>query len=267
MALIKDDAIVLRRLDYSESSQVLVIFTRANGQQRIIAKGVKRATKNKASTGIDLLEMGSVVFSQRPGSEGTLATMTEWRQRETFPLLQRDLANLYAAQYAGEVTAQLTEVNDPHATMFDGLAAMLAATGTVHPLVVLVPYLWLMLKEIGLVPELSRCLGCGSPVGGDQIVYFSSREGGAICRDCEPGTIEKRRVEAIAVRLLSQINEVDLTARTSAIVDHARNNVTDRYERRAWRQAFEMLDYHLTETMAKQARLRAPLLSILDLEK
>ncbi len=263
MALVKDTAIVLRRLDYSETSQVLVMFTRAHGQLRVIAKGVKRATRKKASTGIDLLEMGGIVFSQRPGSEGGLAIMTEWRQIENFPLLQRDLLRLYAAQYAAEVTAQLTEVNDPHVGLYDSLARLLSELGTRSSLAALVKYLWRMLREIGLIPELSRCLGCGAPIRSDPVVYFSSREGGAICRDCEPGTVEKRRVEVRALSLLQGLR--DPAADDEPSSGFAAPPRDDRNADRAvvMKEAFELLDYHLTETMGKQARLRGPLMALL----
>lgn len=248
MALVKDDAIVLRRLDYSETSQVLVLFSRTHGQVRLIAKGVKRSTKKRASTGIDLLERGSVVFSHRPGGEGGLATMTEWRQSENFPHLQRDLRRLYAAQYAAEVTAQLTEVNDPHAALFDALAALLSDLAREDSLGLLVGFLWDMLREIGLQPDVSRCMGCGRSVAEDRTVYFSSREGGAICRDCEPHTIEKRRVDGDAIRLLLR----------------KASRSTDGGEAGAAFHAFELVDYHLTETMGKPARLRTPLLAVLS---
>ncbi len=248
MALIKDTAVVLRRLDYSETSQVMVLFTRAHGQLRVIAKGIKRATKKKASTGIDLLEMGDLVFAQRPGKEDVLATLTEWRQSETFTHLQRDLARLYAAQYAAEVTAQLTEPNDPHPALFDALTVMLRKLASDDPVTVLVRYLWIMLREIGLVPELSVCMRCGNGVAGDRVLYFSSRAGGAICRDCEPQSVEKRRVDSFAAALLCGLNGSNSSAMNA----------------RAVRHAFDLLDYHLTETMGKPARLKAPLLAALQ---
>src|SRR5262245_23108115 len=114
MSLLKDHAIALRRLDFSETSLVLAIFTREHGQQRVIAKGIKRSTKQKASVGIDLLELASVVIFQRAGHEDRMGTITEWQQQNTFPHLRSDLARWYAAQYAAEAVTQLTEVNDPH---------------------------------------------------------------------------------------------------------------------------------------------------------
>src|SRR5438477_9332566 len=118
MALLKDDAIVLRRLDYSETSQILLIFCRELGPQRLIAKGIKRSTKTRVAVGVDLLEFGTVVLSRRSTADAQLGIMTEWRQRDTFSHLRRDLLRLYAGQYAAEAISQLTEAGDPHPGLF-----------------------------------------------------------------------------------------------------------------------------------------------------
>src|SRR5262245_18691352 len=156
MSLASDIAVVLRRLDYSETSQVLVVLTREHGQQRLIAKGIKRATKNRASVGIDLLEVGRLVFSRRPGKEETLATLTEWRQEEIFPHLRCDLVCNYAAQYAAEVTSQLMEAHDPHPELYDGLCIYFRALAGGAPIGLLSRYLWFMLTQFGLRPEMAR---------------------------------------------------------------------------------------------------------------
>jgi DNA repair protein RecO (recombination protein O) len=245
VSLIADIAIVLRRLDYSETSQVLVLLTREVGQERVIAKGVKRSTKTKPSIGIDLLEMGNVTFSRRPGKEDVLATLTEWRQLDTFPGIRRDLIRLYAAQYAAEVTSQLTELHDPHPALFDalqGLLAILAGEPTApegeKPVVALCRYLWRLFMEIGLRPELSRCMNCSRPIEADKVVYFSSRAGGAICRDCESATVEKRRIAADSLAWLS----ADCAGEAPKIGS-----------------VFDILDYHLGHTMGRPARLSDPL--------
>jgi len=234
VALMKDIALVLRRLDYSETSQVLAVLTREHGQQRLIAKGVKRATKKGGGHAIDLLELGEVVFSLRPDKDGALAVLTEWRQRDTFPALRSDLAKCYAGQYAAEVTAQLTEAHDPHAGLFDGLLAFLHALETEDAAAALVKYLWLLLKEIGLRPDLGRCVNCGQPVGGRGPLYFSSREGGAICRDCEPAMIEKRRIPPAVAEWLGDGS----SAGAATIL-----------------AAFDLLDYHLTEIMSRPPKV------------
>ncbi len=255
MSLIKDIAIVLRRLDYSETSQVLAVLTKERGQQRLIAKGIKRSTKTRVAVGIDLLEMGDVVYSRRPGKEGTLAAMTDWRQIETFPHVRRDLAKSYAAQYAAEITTNLTEPHDPHPLAFDGLRFMLEALKDEAPLVALNRYLWVFLREIGLQPDLSRCVNCDTPIDKREPLYFSSRLGGAICRDCEGTVVEKRRISPNVARSLA------------AVRNGAADPQYEGDEAKVALRVFELLDYHLTETMAKPARTIGLLRSALGLKR
>ena len=84
MSLISDKAIVLRRLDYSETSQILALFTREHGQVRVIAKGIKRSTRSRFAVGIDLLELGHVVWSAREDRPQNLGILTEWKQVNAF---------------------------------------------------------------------------------------------------------------------------------------------------------------------------------------
>ncbi len=246
MSLFSDIAVVLRRLDFSETSQVLVLLTREHGQQRLIAKGIKRSTKTRASVGIDLLEVGRLVFSRRPGKEDNLATLTEWRQEETFPHLRKDLTRNYAAQYAAEVTSHLMEVHDPHPELFDGLCHFFRALKDGQPIGLLARYLWFMLTEIGLRPELTCCMGCGRSVEKDATLYFSSHQGGAICRDCEPSAVEKRRISGALARALSVVG-------SPQPLD----------EPKLAREAFDLLDYHLTELLSRPPKLSAPLRAVL----
>lgn len=244
MSLVKDSAIVLRRLDFSETSQVLAVFSRAHGQLRLIAKGIKRGAKDRAGIGIDLLELGDAVFSLRPGKESNLAALTEWRQRDGFPHLRHDLARMYAAQYAAEATAQLTELYDPHPALFDGMSAFLRRLAEAPALPVLVEFLLLLLKEIGLQPEWASCVNCGRSVEGDAVTYFSSRQGGIVCRDCESALVEKR---AVRVETLE-------TCRGAA--GTSRGDLPG---------AFDLLDYHLRETAGRPLHLSMLLRAALGL--
>lgn len=245
MALFKDTGLVIRRLDYSEASQVLVVFCRETGQQRLIAKGSKRGTKSRASVGIDLLELGRLVYSRRPESEAQLGTLTEWRQVEVFARVRSDLAAWYAAQYAADRTAHATQENDPHPELFDAFAAYLASDEP--PLAGLVRYLVALLREIGLMPQLGACVGCHTPRSLTVCHYFSARQGGLLCRDCEPAYAEKRRIEpAVAEPLEAFAAGAEIPAAGRLL------------------PAFDLLDYHLTEILSKPSgvsKLLRPVLS------
>src|SRR5947209_8749092 len=100
MSLVSDRCICLRRTEFSETSQVLTLLSRAHGIVRVMAKGAHRRTKAGASRfdgGIDLLDCGNAVFTadvSRP-----LATLTEWKLQDGRLELRRSLRGLFLALY------------------------------------------------------------------------------------------------------------------------------------------------------------------------
>jgi DNA repair protein RecO (recombination protein O) len=239
MPPIKDEAIVLRRLDYSESSQVLVFLSREHGQCRLIAKGIKRSTRDRFATGIDLLERGQLMFVQKSRTADGLGTLTDWRQTEAFLLLRDDMRLLYSAQYAAEITASLTQDSDPMPAVFDALNGVLSAlAGKADPIVHLVMYQRTLLQESGLWPDFNRCVSCNKAAPRRRAGFFATHEGGLICRDCEPAVSEKRKVASLTL-------------------DSLRDDTPDP---RAAGDAFGVLNYHISHIMGKPPRL-APFIS------
>lgn len=234
MPPIKDHAVILRRLDFSENSQVLVLFARQAGKVRAIAKGVKRSTKTRFAPAMDLLDIGSVVLSARPADRERLAIITEWKPVLPLTGLRDDLARLYAAQYAAALTSELTEDWDPHVDLYDALVESLTSLSLGEPVIVqTVRYQRTLLDEIGSLPDFERCVGCNRPSKHVNDVYFTSFEGGLLCRDCEPSRSEKFLIPRIARRWLL----CDADTLQGAF------------------EAFAVLDYHLSHVMGRRLPL------------
>jgi DNA repair protein RecO (recombination protein O) len=215
MLITTDDAVVLRRIEYSETSQVLVFFAREHGKVRAIAKGARRSTKRRFSPGIDLLEAGRLSVSIRQPRQESLATLTEWVQGRAFLGLRDKLGRFNAGQYAADVVAKLTDDWDPHpplyAVLYQTLETFEVADDVLAPLVT---FQRSLLTQVGLLPQFDSCTGCGRGIRTTRGVYFSSFEGGLVCRDCEPARVEKRRVAASiqALRGTSACTAKDLAA-------------------------------------------------------
>jgi len=208
MAPMKDQAVVLARLDYSETSQVAVFFTRAHGQHRLLAKGVKRGTKKRFAPGIDLLERGEVVFLPSTRAEGGLGTLIEWRQEDAYLGLRGDLRAWYAAQYGAQITAAMTEQADPHPELFDALVSFLHSLGARgRPIVNVVGYQRALLRAVGLWPDLTRCVACGRPAPSHRAAYCSIRQGGLVCRACRPSCLDARLLDAATLDALRGEND------------------------------------------------------------
>ena len=207
MAPIKDQAVVLGRLDYSETSQVVTVFTRAQGAHRLLAKGVKRGTKKRFAPGIDLLERGAVVFLPSTRAEGGLGTLIEWRQEDAYLALRSRLRAWYAAQYGAQITLAMTEQADPHPELFDALVALL--TGLCGPgsaLGQVVQYQRALLRSAGLWPDLTRCVVCDRPAPPERSAYCSIRQGGLVCRSCRPNCPDARLLDSATLEALRNGN-------------------------------------------------------------
>lgn len=257
MSLIRDEAVVLSRLDYSETSQVLVLFTREHGKVRAIAKGIKRGTKARFAVGVDLLDVGHVVFSSRGERSDTLATLTEWKPSRSLWGLREKLFRIHAGQYAVEVTAHLTEDWDAHPELFDALSSTLAAlTDAPEPLELVTRYQIALLDSIGSLPRFDACVLCGRE---EDLTHFSSFEGGLICRHCEPGQVEKREVSVATVESLHS-----QTARRSHFSQSRGTPVHENHCSRSSRThtgTFTVLNYHISHLMGREPVLGSALVS------
>ena len=67
-ALAETEALVLRRFDYSETSQIARLYTRSDGRLSVIAKGIKRPNRDLQGP-LDLLCLADVAFAGGPETE------------------------------------------------------------------------------------------------------------------------------------------------------------------------------------------------------
>ncbi len=237
---LRDEAIVLRLTDYSETSQIATLFGAQHGQLRLIAKGARRGTKTRVATGLDLLEYGEVGFIP-PHGDAQLGILTDWLQRDMFAGLRRDSVRLYSALYAAEAVAALTEEADPHRELFTALLRLFqAVSGAAEAGTQIVQFQLALLRAIGYGPELERCVNCGAPIRSGSLVFFSATAGGLVCRDCEMNFVEKRRLPA------------------GLLGDHA-----GKVNAPGW---FEILDYHLTHVAGRRFKTAPPLTAALAKE-
>ena len=112
----KDKAVCLRTADYSETSQVVTLFTRGSGKLSAIAKGAKRP-KSAFDGPIEPFSFGDIVYSAPRSAK--LATLTEFNQESGFLNLRKNLAALNCAYFTAELLEAFTYELDPHTDLFD----------------------------------------------------------------------------------------------------------------------------------------------------
>ena len=250
MAMVSDRCICLRKVEYSETSQILLLFSREFGLQKVIAKGAHRRTKagsSKFDGGADLLDVGQAVFSHRLDKD--MGLLTEWSLREGNLELRRNLRAMYLGLYAAELTGLLFEEHDPHGDLFDRLEATLLELGTPRLEEAFLAFELDLLRESGYLPELGACANCGSEVGPREPVYFSPGRGGILCRNCEGTEPDRASLDA---RLLSMLQLILRLPKSNGAVQRL-----PRLTRHQTNPINRVLGDHLRNTLGRTLRMPA----------
>lgn len=177
MPRLTDAAIVLRRWEYSETSQTVSALSRQHGLVRGLAKGAIRPT-GTFSGGFEPLTRGHLGWIVKEGRE--LAILTEWMLEDVYwPTRQHAAANR-AAIYAVDLTSRLLTDQDPHPAVFDALDRVLLDLAE-SPASHLLTFQWRLLEAVGWRPVVEHDALTGEPLPGDSdVLGFRAAAGGVV---------------------------------------------------------------------------------------
>lgn len=210
-------ALVLRTVDWSESSLVLTLFTRECGKIEALAKGGKRL-KGPFESALDLLAFCRIVFLRK--SSDALDLLTEAKLLRRFRIPGRELAPLYAAYYVAELLGELTDQYDPHPELFDLADETLAALSAGEPVADRVLRFEVgALRSAGHLPALDACVNCGGEVPLTGRVAFGHLDGGVLCGKCRAGKRQVASVTAGVLRTMADLAGPENQAWRAADID------------------------------------------------
>ncbi len=250
MPLSADRCICLRKVEYSETSQILTLFGRACGLMRVIAKGAHRSTKAGASKfggGIDLLDVGEAVFTL--DLEKQLGTLTEWKLQEGHLSLRKSLRAIYLGQYAAELVSFLIEEHDPHPELFDRFEQSLAELATPRLEEAFLAFQLDLLRETGYLPELPACVSCHATLTDREPAWFSPGRGGVVCRNCEGLIPDRMSIDGRLLRMVQSILTLPRSNGTAQRLPRLTRHQTDPINR--------ILANHVEHTLQRRLRLPA----------
>ncbi len=178
-------AFVLHQYDWSESSLIVELFTRAQGRVVVVAKGAKRPTSNFRPVLLPFLPL-QVQLGRVPKDEASEVVnlrSAEWCGG--VPLLPHPA--LMSAYYLNELLLKLLARQDPHPELFDAYADTLVAlalalataerdadtdNNTAAPAApetaVLRAFELVLLRELGVLPELAEVTLTAQPLRPEQ---------------------------------------------------------------------------------------------------
>jgi DNA repair protein RecO (recombination protein O) len=192
----KASALVLRLVDFSETSSVVTLFTREFGKVQALAKGGRRP-KGPFESALDLLAHCRIVFLRK--SSDALDLLTEAKLERRFRPPAGSLPALYAGYYVAELLSKLTDNYDPHPELFDAAdEALLALRAGGDPGLRVLRFELMALRLLGHLPTLDNCAECGVRVEPGGRVPFSLLAGGVLCGTCRIG---KKQIVSLSASL------------------------------------------------------------------
>ena len=183
------EGIVLRTVEFSETSLVLAVYTRDFGKLNVIAKGGRRL-KGPFESSLDLLSRVNLSVIQKKSESLDLLTESKliWRFRPT----RDNFAGLHAGYVVSELVNKFTEPGESNPFLYDLLRFALAdfEHGT-FVMRSLLRFEWLFLEALGQKPELHFCVECGKDFSDiaespdwRRRFYFAPLDGGVVCPEC-----------------------------------------------------------------------------------
>ncbi len=122
-SIFKTDAIVLRTLNYGETSRIVTLFTAERGKMSVMAKGA-RSTKSRFGSTLDPLGYIQAVIYYRPTRD--LQSITEASHVRAFPVIRESLARIKVGLGAIELSNALMQEGEPNQEVFSLLVDILS---------------------------------------------------------------------------------------------------------------------------------------------
>ena len=258
--------LVLRCLDFSETSKVVYFFTPEKGLLKTLAKGAKRP-KNPFHSALDLLAFGELLYIPK---ERGLSLITEFYLHENFSHIRQNFLPLSLSFYILEVLRlSLTENLASYFLFQRTLETLAELNGTpISTLTLPRNLLFFLLSTVeflGIFPNIERCHNCGVEFPLRSPVAWS-RTGGVICSSCQWKTATNWQLPASALRILVALKNQTLEEmrRTNLVPQQSINLVGFLHHVlvhflqrpiRCWAYVWESLQPLLDETLQKPKKI------------
>lgn len=183
MSVVTTPAVLLRSLDYSETSRILRFYTLDLGLVGVMAKGVRRANA-KGQGALQTFARGDVTLYVRPNRD--LQTLKEFAARTS----GRGFAQNVLRFAAASVLAELVLVHagsEASPEVFERLTTGLQRLESEDEeglIAVLLVEGWGLVAALGYRPQLESCVHCGRTLQGGDVGRFDFDAGGVRCPEC-----------------------------------------------------------------------------------
>ncbi|MBU2493941.1 MAG: DNA repair protein RecO [Bacteroidetes bacterium] len=181
--IIKTKAVVIKKLDYGDTSKIATFYTEDYGKITGIIKGARTA-KSKMGPVVDILNTLQIVYYKKENREVQLISKAELINHHS--KIKEDLDKLKFASAVAELLLHLNLEDEAHPKLFKGTVKILELMNESKevPEYYFIKYLIFFLKELGYEIQLENCSCCGNNTEPGE-GYFFNFNSGILCMNCK----------------------------------------------------------------------------------
>lgn len=185
------DAINLKSYNLNDADKIIVMYSRDNGLIKGVAKGIKKP-KSKLGARMDLLVANTLQLLKGRSMDTIIQAQTV----NNFKKSREDIDKLMLSSYVSELIINFGEGSESaskeiYELLYKALNRISDSANKKEALIAVIKFQLKLLLIMGFCVELDSCLCCRERVL-DEEMYFSSKMGGIICKECN---------EALGVKL------------------------------------------------------------------
>jgi DNA repair protein RecO (recombination protein O) len=213
------DAIVLSRFDFGEADRILTLITPGAGKLKAIAKGIRRPASRLGGSLEPFAELTVALARGR-----TFDVVTEVRVGHAWLRLRDSLESAATAWYLAELADRSLEERHAAEPIYALLrrAYELLDAG-MAPARVARWYEMHLADELGVRPEVDRCVECDRVLAADERFRWVPPLGGVLCARCPGPPHDRTGLSLEALKVLKAYQRLDVEAlaglRLSAAVE------------------------------------------------
>jgi DNA repair protein RecO (recombination protein O) len=202
------EAIVLSRFDYGEADRILTLITPGGGKIKAIAKGIRR---QKSRIGGSLEPFAELRLALAQGR--TFEVVTQVEVIHPWLRMRDDLVSFGTASYLAELAnGTLEERHGAESVYLLLKRAYEILDAGMAPGRVARWFEMHLADELGVRPEVDRCVECGRLIESDERYRWMPPLGGVLCERCPGPPYERAGLSLEALKLLKAYQRQDVEA-------------------------------------------------------
>jgi DNA repair protein RecO (recombination protein O) len=180
--IVKTQAIVLRKIDFGETSRIAQFYTEDYGKISAIIKGA-RSPKSKIGSLVDTMNLLQLVLYKKETREVQLVSQVDLIKQ--YAGIRDNYEKYISASAIIELLSNMTWENEHSKKLFEGTVRIFTLLDSTddNPKILFTKYFLFFLKEIGYEFQLRHCNVCHTEINSKSFVSINF-ETGLMCGEC-----------------------------------------------------------------------------------